>query len=399
MRSYFFIGRIKLLVVASVLFMSACADKTTDKSQGLSGGILTYEAFLGLNLEGVRKAPPGPYDHEPENTKQRYVAAGEEKVTVMNSAGDKIVEKTGSPNTYGALYLQHPDDGDYLYIYGLNGKSLCPLEEGAFCQIDIPGSNNTTDAKYACSAGCDKRSDSLMAVKEGRIQHITPSAGAGFEDTEIFDGTNLAGASGDLFTFDPISTSAGIGVTSDGFVYHIDTGTDVATDISPLGGAGSGIRDVVCEQFESGQFGCAIQSFGDSQITPCFGSNAGDFSCGTPVSAGDGVSLGVLETKDGNLGVVSTAFSGGTVHLNEFTPAFSLVFQGEFQPNNLDLPNLGLQSTVGLIYNSLGHAEVDADTGSFLVTDFDSGALAHILFSDINEDFSLLGEGVSFFWF
>ena len=371
-----------VLCFSIVFTLIACGSNGSGGSGGKNEApeLSTFFIYLGLSLEGVNVGPPPPYKYKPDNEKQRFSAISGSKVSVVNGAGEKISSRDSSGINYGAVYLEHPSDGDYNLIFGSNGKSVCPLKPDDFCQIlDLPGNVNTTDVKYLREADGSKSRSTAVAVKAGNIELVSPAELGGYNDSQIFAGTNLPDASENLVSYDSISPTTGIGASEDGIVYFIDTdeAPSAAVKINS-NSVGTDIRDVSCENMGSGTFACGVQSYTDKKLSVCVGADAMDFECSATVDVGDGVSIGVAKTAAGNIAVVSTGLSDGNVYLTEFTPALGLVYNGSVSLSDFSEEHFGIT----LSMPQLGHAAIDSGNNSFMLTGYDTGDLAHILFDD-----------------
>lgn len=357
-----------------------------------------FEVNAGQDPEAVKKAGAPPYTDTPANTLQRFIVSGVEQVTIFNIAGELIRTIQLFVETFGSLYLQHSTAGDFYLAYGPDGKSLCPIPDG-FCQIDTPvfnnpTGNNTTSAEYGVDANGNQVFNQAFLVRNGSLDHITESGG-GFQTTAVFNGSAgfMPNTTVPLFAYEPLTPFTGIGITSDGHGYFIDHSSDSITEFSDS--LGSGLRDVECDQFSSGAYGCAIQSFDDATITPCGGTNASDFSCGAAVDAGDGVSLAAKVNDAGNLAVVGADYSDSSIHAIEFTPAFGIVLQAEFFPTQY----LSIFSgAVGPSFSFLGHVEMDPFSDTIQASGNGSGNVVIIPIDELGGLVGTTGAGMTF-WF
>ena len=102
----------------------------------------------------------------------------------------------------------------------------------------------------------------------------------------------------------------------------MDTSACTAIEFSDT--LGQGLRDIECDQFSTGNYGCAIQSFDDATITACSGSSGADFTCGSAVPAGDGVSLAATVNDAGNLAVMGADFTDSSI--SRSTPNLILLY-------------------------------------------------------------------------
>jgi hypothetical protein len=216
-------------------------------------------------------------------------------------------------------------------------------------------------------------------VRNGTLNHFSENAFGGYDNVDIFNGTlgQLPNTTNPLFTYEPLSPITGIGATSDGHIYFINTDTDTATQISDT--AGAGIRDVICDELSDGEFGCGVLSFDDATLTPCGGSNASDFTCGTAVNVGDGISFGLATTDNGNFAAVVPDFTDSSIHVVEFTPQFGVVLQAEFFPTQY----LSLFAETGFAIDFIGHAEIDAENDAIIVSGNGSGNVGIIPIDDL----------------
>ena len=384
-----------LFIISTSLLFSLLACDSSGRADSAFKPYFSFLQSMGVNLEGVIRAPAGPYKYKPANKAQRYVAASSKKITVFTSYGEIIATRSRNLAAYGALYLEHSIVSDFLFIFGPNGKEICPIDEG-FCQIDSPGisNKNTTDAKYGRNSQGKKVYNEILRVRGGILTKISED-GEGFKDEEVFDGTNMPDATENLVSFDPLSPNTGLGASEDGIVYFINTNTDDAARIND-NSVGTDIRDVVCEMLGNGIFACAIQSFIDKKLSLCVGSDESDFECGPAVDVGDGVSIGVAKTSDGNIGVVSTSYADGLIYLTEFTPTFGVKMNLQFDPGEFFA--LHLETELPVTY--IGHAELDAEANALMVTGYNTGDLAFILFDDLETHAKPLGMNNEFrHWF
>lgn len=357
----------------------------------------------GQGPEAIKNAGAPPYlippntTVPPSTTLQRYIVSGLDTVKVVDSNGDEIYSDTLFSGTYGALYLQHSTAGDFYFSIGSSGKNLCLLPDG-FCQIDslAVANPNSTSIEYGVDANGNPVYNQAFRVRGGALLH-TVESGSGWQETEVFNGSSTPQLpnSESLFAYEPLSPGKGIGITAAGKVYFIDLDAGTATEIASA--IGSDLRDVSCDAIGGGIFGCAVQSFGDATITPCFGSSASDFSCGTAVAAGDGVSLGAAKTNAGTLAVVGADYTDASVHLLEFSHSGGLIelsLQAEWFPSQY----LSLFGEVGLRLDFLGHAEMDADNNAIILSGNGSSAAGVISLGEAGTA-GLPGASGFTFWF
>lgn len=352
---------------------------------------------VGAGAEAVKAAGSPPYEFNPEDTQQRFITTSETLMTIFNAAGQIIQTRELFGLFYGAIYMQHSQSGDYFMAYGSDGKSLC-LVEGGFCQIDTPvfsnpQGNNTTSATYGVDANGNEVHNEVYRVRNGIVMHTKEEDLTWQEenvfDNEIFDpetGFSI-NATVPLFAYEPLTPTTGIGISAEGNGYFIDLEADTRTEFSST--LGSNLRDVECDQFSAGDYGCAIQSFGDATITACGGTSAADFTCGEPVDAGDGVSLGVAVNEAGNLAVVGADFSDDSIHVVEFTPEFGVNLQVEFFTADLNTAfDLGLMAAVG-------HVSLVPAIDAILVSGNDSGTSWVLNIDEIAESEFLNAAGAA----
>lgn len=295
--------------------------------------------------------------------------------------------------SFGALYLQHSTAGDFYLAYGANGRELCPIPDG-FCQIDSPAtSNNTTSVEYGVNANGAQVFNQAYRVRDGSLRHTTED-GAGWQENEVFNGAagQMLNTTLPLFAYEPLTPFVGIGITSDGHGYFIDLNSDTQTEFSAV--LGAGLRDIECDQFSSGNYACAIQSFTDQTITPCGGSSAANFSCGAAVNAGNGVSLGVAVNDAGNLSVIGADFTDSSIHALEFTPGLGLELQLELFYSDW----ISLYSEVGAVFTLAAHAELDVENDSVILTGNGSGNAAIIPLDELG-GLGISGADNLVFWF
>lgn len=357
---------------------------------------------VGVGAEAVKAAGSPPYDFNPEDTLQRFITTSDNQMTIFNSAGEIVQTRELFGTFYGAIYMQHSGSGDYFMAYGSDGKSLC-LVEGGFCQIDTPvfsnpQGNNTTSAAYGVDANGNEVHNEVYRVRNGIVTHTKEEDLTWQEenvfDNEIFDPVTgfSINATVPLFAYEPLTPTTGIGISADGNGYFIDLEADTRTEFSDS--LGSNLRDVECDQFSSGNYGCAIQSFGDATITACGGTSAADFSCGEPVDAGDGVSLGVAVTDEGNLAVVGADFSDDSIHVIEFTPEFGVGLQVELFTNDIRnaINDLGLMAAVG-------HVAIIPSQDAIAISGNGSGTSWIIDIDELAEGEGLLGVSSLATWY
>lgn len=319
--------------------------------------------------EAIKKAGSPPYTFSPEDTVQRFLVSGTNLLTIVNALGVVIDTFELFVETYGTLYLQHSTSGDHYFAYGPEGRALCPMEEGAFCQVDIPTGSNTTSAEYGVDANGNEVFNEVYRVRGGEVM-LTEEQDQFWQEENFFDNEVVNPSTGltfnatvpFLFAYEPLTPSIGVGITENGTGVFIDNNAQTVTEFSDS--LGAGLRDIECAQFSPGEYGCAIQSFTDATITPCGGSSAEDFSCGEFVSAGDGVSLGVAVSDQGNLIVAGADFTDSSIHIVEFTPEFETGLKLEFPLSTW----LQVTGEVGFVFSLLGHAEIDPESDAILVS-------------------------------
>lgn len=352
---------------------------------------------VGVGAEAVKAAGTPPYGFDPEDTLQRFITTSATLMTIFNSAGETVQTRELFGLFYGAIYMQHSISGDYFMAYGSDGKSLC-LVEGGFCQIDTPSfsnpqANNTTSATYGVDANGNEVHNEVYRVRNGIVMH-TKEEDLAWQEENVFDNEiidpltgNSFNATVPLFAYEPLTPTTGIGISADGNGYFIDFEADTRTEFSST--LGSNLRDVECDQFSAGNYGCAIQSFGDATITACGGTSAEDFTCGDPVDAGDGVSLGVAVNEGGNLAVVGADFSDDSIHVVEFTPEFGVNLQVEFFTADLNTAfDLGLMAAVG-------HVSLVPGIDAILVSGNESGTSWVLNIDEIAESEFLNAAGAA----
>ena len=337
---------------------------------------------IGNSPEGIRKAGTPPYADG--GTNQRFIAASSSEVTIFENNGTVINRFPFSSTKYGTLYLQPSNPGipTYYYAYGPDGGLTCADDgsEDLFCQLDgLPSFNgvapNTTDAQCGRNANGEEQCNSFCRVQTGSVACRSETlAGDSFDPfVVVFNGP----AGQRLISYAPLGPASGLGVTNEGYVFHIDTQSDVATELSST--AGIDVRSVACEQLGSG-FGCVVQSFSDMQTTPCAGTNASDFSCGTPITTGDAITVGLGITDNGNIAVIASSFLNGSLHALEFTPELELVLQAEFPKSSY----LSLFADVPVFdFLNPGHAEIDSINDTVVLSGNGSGNVIIIPIDDI----------------
>lgn len=341
---------------------------------------------VGSGAEAVKAAGSPPYDFNPEDTQQRFITTSETLMTIFNAAGQIIQTRELFGLFYGAIYMQHSQSGDYFMAYGSDGKSLC-LVEGGFCQIDTPvfsnpQGNNTTSAEYGVDANGNEVHNEVYRVRNGIVMH-TKEEDLTWQEENVFDNEIIDPVTGfsinatvPLFAYEPLTPSTGVGISAEGNGYFIDLEADTRIEFSDS--LGSNLRDIECDQFSPGSYGCAIQSFGDSTITACAGTSAEDFTCGDPIAAGDGVSLDVAVTDAGNLAVVGGDFTDSSLHAIEITPTLVIAVQVEFTSVDLGPLNLGLAS-------GIGHVALIPGEDAVVLTGNSSGNAQYIPLDDLAE--------------
>jgi hypothetical protein len=371
-------------------------DNTTSEPEAEVDILATATSVIvGQGPEAVKKAGSPPYTDTPENTLQRFIVSGVDQAVIFTIGGEILRTVQLFVETFGSLYLQHSTVGDFVLAYGPEGTALCGVE-GGFCQIDTPvfgnpSGNNTTSVEYGVDANGNQVFNQAFRVRNGIIGHLTENE-FGFTEDDVFTGF-LPNTSLPLFAFEPLTPFTGIGITADGHGYFIDHSTDTVTEFSDS--LGAGLRDVECDQFSSGTYGCAIQSFDDATITPCGGTNASDFSCGAAVDAGDGVSLAAKVNDAGNLAVIGADYSDSSIHAIEFTPTFGLVLQAEFFPTQY----LSIFSgAVGPSFSFLGHVEMDPFSDTIQASGNGSGNVVIIPIDELGGLVGTTGAGMTF-WF
>lgn len=349
---------------------------------------------IGGSPEGVRKAGTPPYADG--GTSQRFIVASADDVTIFENNGTVVNTFERESNKYGALYLQpsNPGNNTHYYAYGSTGGLACAEDgvPGAFCKLDFsfsssPGSSNTTDAQCGRDANGLERCDNFCRVQAGRVACASETqAGDTFDDPiDVFLGIAglLPTSPLPIISYAPLSPTSGIAVTNDGYVMHIDTQTDIATDISST--AGTDVRSVACEQLDTG-FGCVVQSFSDKQTTPCSGTDATDFTCGSSITTGEAVTVGLAKADNGNMVVIAPSFSDGNIYAIEFTPTFGVALQAEFFKN--DYIQLFIGQT-NFDFLNPGHAEIDPNNDTISVSGNGSD---NVIIIPIDEMASLLGN-------
>ncbi len=372
---------------------------------GSGGPAISSSIFsAGQGPEAFKKAgappyliPPNTTVPPPSTTLQRYIVSGLDTVKVVDSNGDEIYSDTLFSGTFGALYLQHSTAGDFYFSIGSSGKNLCLLPDG-FCQIDslAVANPNSTSIEYGVDANGNPVFNQAYRVRGGALLH-TVESGNGWQESEVFNGSSTPQLpnSESLFAYEPLTPSKGIGITAAGKAYFIDLDAGTATEIASA--IGADLRDVSCDAIGGGNFGCAVQSFGDATITPCFGSSASDFSCGTAVAAGDGVSLGAAATNAGTLAVVGADYTDASVHVLEFSYTGGLInlgLQAEWFPSQY----LSLFAEVGVTLDFLGHAEIDPDNNAIILSGNGSSAAGIISLGEAGTA-GLPGASGFTFWF
>jgi hypothetical protein len=316
---------------------------------------------VAIAAEAVKLAGSPPYANLPDSTLQRFITSGTSALTIFNTAGEITNTIDVFAETYGSLFLQHSNGQDFFIAYGPEGRRICPIAEG-FCQIDTPGfnalTNNTTSVEYGVDANGDQVFNQAYRVKNDQVL-LTREEDDFWQEENVFDNEILTesgqsfNATVPLFAYEPLTPFTGIGITLDGEGYFVDTSACTAIEFSDT--LGQGLRDIECDQFSTGNYGCAIQSFDDATITACSGSSGADFTCGSAVPAGDGVSLAATVNDAGNLAVMGADFTDSSIHVFEFTPTLAVELQIELF--NSDWVTLIPGAAVS--FDGVAHIEID----------------------------------------
>jgi len=369
-----------LILVALFLGGGSCSVSESQQAEITGAGLVFGDALEigpGHGLTGpeiVKRVGKPPYSSGSSPSKQRYVVASSTEIIIFNLADDIITTLPWASTIFGSLFLQPATPGlpDRVYNYGPTGGFTCEDIPNAYCLFDgqLGGSaNNTTDAQCSRDVNGVEQCNEYCRVQGGDIAcgsvDTTPVAGP----VSVFDGTAFSTLIPDtpspLIAYAPLMPTTGIGVTNDGYAYFVDTYTDVATLISS--NIGSDVRSVLCDETPSNTFACVIQSFSDSYTIPCSGTNASDFTCGSPIATADAVTPGFAVTKAGNIALAIPSFNTAALNILEVSPAapFNVVFQANIVET--DWQTL-FKTSPKPTFTAPGHALLDANSNKLVVS-------------------------------